>query len=205
MTACRINHLVFWADGVVLTAPGRAVWDVLAPGQSPDVKTRLELHRLEQRLADGTLPPDEFCVRAVALGRSSLPGATLPEKILEQIAPVSGMPEVLEELVCRRYTLSLASGAPRRWLIPALRRCGLERLFPEEQVWVAADWGGFPALLDSLLERGRIAPGRSLWVDHHSLRTTAALQRSVDAAVFVQSRQFHRDLGLWGLVPFQRS
>jgi beta-phosphoglucomutase-like phosphatase (HAD superfamily) len=202
MTACRINHLVFWADGVVLTAPGRTVWEVVAPGRKPDAKARLELHHLEQGLAGGTLSPDEFCARAVALGKSSLPGASLPEKMLEQIAPIGGMPEVLEELACRRYTLSLASGYPRRWLMPALERCGLASTFPGDQVWIAAELGGFPALLDALLGRGRIVPGRSLWVDDHSLRTTAALRCGIDAAVFVHARQFYRDLGLWGLVPF---
>jgi phosphoglycolate phosphatase-like HAD superfamily hydrolase len=201
MTVCRINHLVFWADGVVLTTPGRTAWEVVAHGRKPDAKTRLELHHLEQGLAGGRLSPDEFCARAVALGKSSLSGAGLAEQLIEQIAPIGGMPEVLEELACRRYTLSLASGYPRRWLMPALERCGLAGTFPGDQVWIAAELGGFPALLDALLERGRIVPGRSLWVDDHSLRTTAALRRGIDAAVFVHARQFYRDLGLWGLVP----
>jgi hypothetical protein len=202
MTACRINHLVFWADGVVVTRAGRAAWDAVAPGRRPDATTRLELHRLEQGLADGTLSPEEFCKKAGDLAGGSLPKGDLMEKLPNQIAPIPGMPEVLEELACRRCTLSLASGYPRQWLIPALTRCGLSHLLPEDQVWMAAEWGGFPQLLDSLLERGRIVPGRSLWVDHHSLRTAAALRLGIDAAVFVHVRQFYRDLGLWGLAPF---
>ncbi len=55
MTACRINHLVFWADGVLVTPAGQAAWDAIAPGRISDTKTRLELHNLEQGLADGTL------------------------------------------------------------------------------------------------------------------------------------------------------
>jgi hypothetical protein len=202
MTACRINHLVFWADGVVVTPAGRAAWDVISPGRKPDPKARLELHRLEQGMADGTLSPEEFCARTIDLGRSSLPTASLADKLPEQIAPIPGMAEVLEELACRRITLSLASGYPRQWLMPALKRCGLARQFPEEQVWIAAEWGGFPQILDSLLRRGQVVSGRSLWVDSHSLRTTAALRRGIDAAVFVHARQFYRDLGLWGLAPF---
>jgi phosphoglycolate phosphatase-like HAD superfamily hydrolase len=124
------------------------------------------------------------------------------ETLPDQIAPVPGMPEVLEELACRRLALSLVSGYPRQWLMPALERAGLAHRFPEDQVWAAAECGGFPQVLDLLLERSRIMPGRSLWVDHHSLRTTAALRRGIDAAVFVHARQFYRDLGLWGLVPF---
>jgi hypothetical protein len=200
MSACRIDHLVFWADGVVVTPAAAAAWRVLAPGREPDTKTRLELHRLEQGLADGTIPPDEFCARLVDLGRESLSGADLIETLPERIAPIAGMPEVLEDLACRQITLSLVCGAPRQWILPALQRAGLARLFPEDQVLIAAEWGGFPALLDALLEHGRITPGRSLWVDHHSLRTTATLRHGIDAAVFVHARQFYRDLGLWGLV-----
>ena len=199
MTACRINHLVFWADGVVVTPAGQAAWDFVAPGRKPDAKARLELHRLEQGLTGGTLSPDEFCARAVALGQSS-PSVGLMEKLPELITPIAGMPEVLEELACRRLTVSLVSSYPRPWLTPALERRGLAREFPEDQVWIAAELGGFPQLMDTLLEHDRIVPGRSLWVDHHSLRTTAALRRGIDAAVFVHARQFYRDLGLWGLV-----
>jgi hypothetical protein len=202
MTACRIDHLVFWADGVVVTPVGQAAWDLVAPGRRPDAKALLALHCLEQGLADGTLAPGEFCTQAVALGRSSLPLAGLAAKLPEQIAPIPGMSEVMEELACRRIALSLVSGYPRQWLMPALVRCGLTRFFPEEQVWIAAEHGGFPQTLDVLLDSGRIMPGHSLWVDHHSLRTAAALRRGVDAAVFVHARQFHRDLGLWRLVPF---
>jgi phosphoglycolate phosphatase-like HAD superfamily hydrolase len=203
MNACRIESLVFWADGVVVTPPGEAAWALIAPGHTPDAKARLGLHRLEEGLADGALSPDEFCARAAELGMAS--GAGLMEGLSAQIAPISGMPEVLEVLASRRVALSLVSACPRQWLIPALRRCGLGPLFPEERVWATAEYGGFPQILDALIEGARIAPGRSLWVDHHSLRTRAALRRGIDAAVFVHARQFHRDLGLWGLVPFPRT
>jgi hypothetical protein len=199
MTVCRINHLVFWADGVVVTPAGGAAWDAVAAGRRSDTKTRLALHYLEQGLADGTLSPEEFCKGVGDLAGGSLPKDDLMEKLPERIAPIARMPEVLEELDGLRTSLSLASGYPRQWLIPALERCDLARWFSPDQVWIAAEWGGFPRLLDALLERGRIVSGRSLWVDHHSLRTTAALRRGIDAAVFVHTRQFYRDLGLWGL------
>jgi hypothetical protein len=201
MSACRIDHLVFWADGVVVTPPSEVAWGLIAPERRPDAKARLRLHRLEEGLADGALSPEEFCASAADLCGGS--GTGLTESLSGQIAPIAGMPEVLKELACRRLTLSLVSTWPKQWLTPALKRCGLGPLFPDEQVWTAAEWGGFPQVLDALIKEGRIEPGRSLWVDHHSLRTGAALRRGVDAAVFVHARQFHRDLGLWGLVPFQ--
>ena len=203
MNGCRIEALVFWSDGVTLTPPGDAAWTLIAPKRRPDAGERLALHRWEQELANGTLSPEEFCRRATELGNGSAAG--LLEALPEQIVPIAGMPEVLEELVRRGLSLSLVSAYPRQWLIPALKSGGLEQLFPEQQVWPASEWGGFPQLLDALIESDRITPGRSMWVDHHSLRTKAALARGVDAAVFVHIRQFYRDLGLWGLVPSQRS
>jgi beta-phosphoglucomutase-like phosphatase (HAD superfamily) len=136
MSACRINHLVFWADGAVVTPAGQAVWDFLAPGRRADAKERLELHRLEQGLADGALSPEQFCTSLVALSRSSQTVPHLMETLPGQIVPIAGMPEVLEELACRRLALSLVSGYPRQWLSPAMERCGLAREFPEGQTWL---------------------------------------------------------------------
>jgi phosphoglycolate phosphatase-like HAD superfamily hydrolase len=200
MTACRIDHLVFWAGGVVTTSLWQAAWDALGAGRQPSTKDRLELHRLELDLLGGALSPEEFCARAARLRGSAGTSIDLMDSLPSHIAPIPGMPEILEDLACRRLTLSLASDIPRPWLMPALERTGLARWFAADQVWVAAEEGGFPALLDALLRNGQIAPGRSLWVDHHSLRTSEALRRGVDAAVFVHPRQFHRDLGLWQLV-----
>jgi FMN phosphatase YigB (HAD superfamily) len=202
MMSCRISHLVFWAGGVVVTPVWQAAWDAVCPGRKPETAERLELHRLEQDLSAGALSPEAFCERAAKLGRSAVTANDLLERLPTRIALIPGMPEILEELACRGRTLSLVSDVPRRWLLPALEREGLTRWFAHDQVWFAAEEGGFPALLDALLQRGQVIPGQSLWVDDHSLRTAEALRRGVDAAVFVRPRQFYRDLGLWGLVPF---
>ncbi len=200
MSTCRIQHLVFWAGGVVLTPPRQAVWEALAPGRTPDPRAAHGLHRLEQALADGSLSPEEFCRRAAEIAGVAAPADALSRRLPEHITAVAGMPEVIAGLA-GRSALSLASDYPRRWLEPALERAGLARLFGGERAWIVAEWGGFPRALEAWIEAGRIAPGRALWVDHHSLRTSAALRRGVDAAVFVHARQFYRDLGLWGLVP----
>lgn len=200
MKACRINHLVFWVGGVVLTPPGQAVWQALAPGHAPDPRAAQELHRLEQALADGSLSPEAFCRRAAEMAQVAAPAEVLSQALPEHIAPIEGMPEVIAGLA-ERNALSLASDYPRRWLAPALERAGLARWFGDEQIWIVAEWGGFGHGLGAWIEAGLIAPGRTLWVDHHSLRTSAALRRGVDAAVFVHARQFYRDLGLWGLAP----
>jgi hypothetical protein len=199
--ACRINHLVFWAGGVVVTPVWQATSEIVCPRRKPSTREQVELHRLEQGLLSGMLSPGEFCERAAILSGSAVTGSDLMEKLPTEIAPIPGMPEILEELACRCNALSLVSDYPREWLMPTLARTGLARWFAQDQVWIAAEEGGSPALLEALVRGGQIVPGRSLWVDHHSLRTSEALRRGVDAAVFVHPRQFYRDLGLWGLVP----
>lgn len=200
--SCRISHLVFWAGGVVVTPVWQAAWDALSLGRKPETAERLELHRLEQDLSGGALSPEVFCERAAKLGRSAGAANDLMEQLPTRIALIPGMPETLEELACRGRALSLVSDVPRRWLMPALEREGLTRWFAPDQVWMAPEEGGFPAVVDKLLQSGRLLPGKSLWVDHHSLRTAEVLRRGVDAAVFVHPRQLYRDLGLWGLAPF---
>jgi hypothetical protein len=201
MMESRIDHLVFWAGSVVLTPLWRAAWDALAPSDDPTPRSRQEMHGLERALYDGKLSPEEFCRTASEVSMSAVAAGDLLEKLPEHVAPIHGMPEVVSEL-SRKYQLSLASDYPCRWLAPALERAGLSQWFSLDQAWIVAEGGGFPRVLDALLEQGKIHPGRTLWVDVHSLRTSAALRRGIDAAVFVHARQFYRDLGLWGLVPF---
>jgi hypothetical protein len=203
MMACRITHLVFWAGGTVVTPVWQATWDLIAFGREPDASARLALHRLEQGLLGGGLSPEEFCEQAAALSGSRISASDLIEQLPARIDAIPGMPELLDGLTCRRIRLSLVADIPPRWLSPALQHTGLARWFSQDQVWPAAGEGGFPAVLETLLRRGEIVPGRSLWVDDNSLRTSEALRRGVDAAVFVRPRQLYRDLGLWGLVPFQ--
>jgi hypothetical protein len=203
--ACRINHLVFWAGGVAVTPIWQAAWDAVCPSRKPNTRERIELHRLEQGLAAGALSPEDFCARAVDLSGGSFTASDLMERLPAQIAPIPGMAEVYEELACRRLALSLVSDYPHQWLFPVLERTSLARWFAQDQVWMSAEEGGFPALLDPLLRSGQVKPRRSLWVDHHSLRTSEVLRRGLDAAVFVHPRQFYRDLGLWGLVSARSS
>jgi beta-phosphoglucomutase-like phosphatase (HAD superfamily) len=203
MMACRITHLVFWAGGVVVTPIWQAAWDAIGFDRQPDASARLELHGLEHGLASGTLSPEEFCEQAATLSESNISASELIEQLPARIDAIPGMPELLDDLSCRHIRLSLVAGIPRLWLSPALQRTGLAQWFAQDEVWTAADDGGFPAVLEALLRRGQIVPGRSLWVDDSSLRTSEALRRGVDAAVFVRPRQLYRDLGLWGLVPFQ--
>ncbi len=46
-----------------------------------------------------------------------------------------------------------------------------------------------------------IVPGQTLWVDAHSPRTSAALRKGIDAAIFEDAWRLRRDLGMWDLLP----
>ncbi len=110
------------------------------------------------------------------------------------------MPALLSDpaLTCE---LCLVSDYPAEWLLPALTRGGLARIFPACKIAYVADLGGFSGLLDALVERGVIMPGQTLWVDAHSPHTSAALRKGIDAAIFEDAWRLRRDLGMWGLLP----
>ena len=68
-----------------------------------------------------------------------------------------------------------------------------------------ADLGGFAGVLDALIASGLVMPGHTLWVDYHWPRTSEALRKGVDTAIFVDARRLRRDLALWRLMPFAAS
>jgi hypothetical protein len=110
------------------------------------------------------------------------------------------MPEMIRELA-GTSEISLASDYPREWLIPSLSRSGLTPYCHEHAIVYTAGLGGYTGLFERLVAAGAIIPGHTMWVDFHSRRTSEALSKGIDAAIFVDARRLRRDLGLWGLVP----
>ena len=167
-----------------------------APGQ------RRALLEAALALAGGREQPAGFSARAAAI--CGEPGETaaaqLQERLTNELAPLAGMPALLLDpaLTCE---LRLVSDYPAEWLLPALARSGLARIFPADEIAYVADLGGFSGMFDALVERGVIVPGRTLWVDAHSPRTSAALRKGIDAAIFEDARRLRRDLGMWRLLP----
>ena len=111
-----------------------------------------------------------------------------------------GMPLLLSDpaLTCE---MRLVSDYPSVWLLPALARSGLAGVFPAAEISYVADLGGFSGMFDALIARRVILPGNTLWVDYHSPRTSEALRKGIDAAIFVDARRLRRDFGLWRLAP----
>ncbi len=198
----RITRLTMMAGGVVLPSLPGAAASFLAPGRELPGGQRRALLEASLPLAEGREQPARFCARAAAIcGEPGEPAAAqLHERLADELAPLAGMPALLFDpaLTCE---LRLVSDYPAEWLLPTLARSGLARIFPAGEIAYVADLGGFPGLFDALVERRVIVPGQTLWVDAHSPRTSAALRKGIDAAIFEDARRLRRDLGMWRLLP----
>jgi hypothetical protein len=190
------------AGGVVLPPLPGAAASFLAPGRELPPAQRRALLEAALALAGGREQSAGFCARAAAIcGELGEPAAAqLHERLANELTPLAGIPALLSDpaLTCE---LRLVSDYPAEWLLPALARSGLARIFPAGEIAYVADLGGFPGLFDALVERRVIVPGRTLWVDAHSPRTSAALRKGIDAAIFEDARRLRRDLGMWRLLP----
>ena len=200
--AQRITRLMLLAGGVVLPTLAEAAASFLAPGRMLTPGQRLGLQQAAHVLAEGREQPAQFCVRAAEIcgAHGEAAASLLYEKLTDDLSPQPGMPSLLTDptLVCE---MRLASDYPAVWLLPALARSGLAGAFSAAEISYVADLGGFAGLFDTLIAQRVISPGHTLWVDYHSPRTSEALRKGVDAAIFVDARRLRRDLALWRLMP----
>jgi len=202
IVAPRITRLILIAGGVVLPSLPQAAASLLAPGVELPPARRRALLDAALACAEGRGPLGQFCAAAVEIcgERSETAAGRLHERLANELAPLDGMPALLSDLALT-YELCLISDYPAEWLLPALARGGLGRIFPASEIAYVADLGGFPGIFDALVERGMIVPGQTLWVDAHSPRTSEALRQGIDAAIFEDAWRLRRDLGMWGLLP----
>jgi len=200
--AQRITRLMLLAGGVVLPTLAEAAASFLVPGRTLTPGQRLGLQQVAHALAEGREQPAQFCVRAAEIcgERGGTAASLLDERLSKELPPQPGMPSLLSDpaLTCE---MRLVSDYPAVWLLPALARSGLARVFPAAEISFVADLGGFAGMFDALIARRVILPGNTLWVDYHSPRTSEALRKGIDAAIFVDARRLRRDLGLWRLAP----
>jgi len=200
--APRITRLTLIAGGVVLPSLPQAAASLLAPGVELPRAQRRGLMNAALACAEGRESPHQFCAAAAAIcgERSETTAGRLQERLVNELALLEDMPALLEDLALT-CELCLVSDYPAEWLLPALTRGGLARIFPAGEIAYVADFGGFSGLFDTLVERGVIVPGQTLWVDAHSPRTSAALRKGIDAAIFEDAWRLRRDLGMWDLLP----
>jgi hypothetical protein len=198
-----IDGLVFIGGGVIVPRLSELALDALFPDRGAAAEVRLEAAALERKLACGMLAPDAYCRRLLAVSGSDRRAPDLADAICEKVAPRSNVPSLLADLAAR-VDLQLVCDYPRAWWEPAAARHELDQFFSGEAIFYAAEQGlppDYRAYFEALVSAGVIRRGRSLWVDHHSPRTSAAIRGGVHAAIFVDAERFRRDLGLWGLLP----
>lgn len=127
-----------------------------------------------------------------------LEGVVVSPSSVHQIKP--GMAEVLDALH-HRLELWLVSSSLSQQVAAVISKNSLDRWFEDEAIYSLPEYiSGHQALLQSLVEAGVIIPGKSLWIDHHPVRTMLAVRQGIDASVFVDSKRLYRDLGLWGII-----
>jgi hypothetical protein len=200
--AQRITRLAIMAGGVVLPSLAEAASAFLAAGRELTPAQRGGLQQAARALAEGKTEPMPFCAQAAGICgvQDGAAAARLHEQLASELAPNSGVPSLVAD-VAQSYEVRLVSDYPAAWLLPALRRSGLAHCFPKAAIAYVAGLGGFAGMFDALISGSVLAPGHTLWVDSHSLRTSEALRKGVDATIFVDARRFRRDLGLWRLIP----
>lgn len=199
----RINHLVFWVGGVITEKISSVTRRILHGTRRIDSQIQIGLSNLENRLCKGAIEPNRYCQEAIKLSRSRMDPATLADQLGQSCRVEPGIRSLLEEL-SDRCRLSLVSDWPRCWLVPGMHHSDLNGFFSEDDVFIVSEDAtitDLPGLFDELVASGIIVPRISLWVDHHSLRASAAIRLGIDATLYVDTRRLHRDLVLWDLLP----
>lgn len=117
----------------------------------------------------------------------------------EKIQP--GMADVFDELH-DRFELWLVSYSAPEQVAAIISKNSLAKWFKGGAVYsLPEDVVGHESMLQAMGEAGVIIPGKSLWIDHHPIRTMLAVRQGIDAGIFVDGRRLYRDLWLWGMVP----
>lgn len=199
----RIEHLVFIAGGVIVPRLTELALAILFPCGEPSAEIMMQATSLERKVVQGMLTPDAYCQRLSEVCGMARQATVLSEAICERLTPQACMLSLLAELALR-LDLRLVCDYPRAWWEPVSARHGLDRFFANESIYYTDEVGDradYAAFLQALVADGAIRPGRTLWVDYHSPRTSAAIRTGIDAAIFVDIPRLRRDLGLWKIVP----
>ncbi len=183
----------------------QATLALLNPDPQPDAGSLRNLFGLEKALTTGEISPQAYCRQVIQQTRARTSPGELIAGVLERTALLPGMLPLIKEL-SERVDLGLVSDYPGEWVTPIIDRSGLSAYFPAGPDQVIGELGAkldYAGLFRLLIERDVFKPGSSMWVDHNSLRCMAAIRQGIDVAIFVDARRLYRDLGLWGLVPFE--
>jgi len=165
---------------------------------NPEISLDLvNLTQLEMGFSLGQLPEDKLFLAFGELAQNVHVGKDHPPTIMLN----TSMQPVLE-LLAKEFELVLFLDYPNAWGNPLLQDKSFFQYF---QQIVPVDFAGtnesYDMLFDNLISEGFMEQGNSVLVDWNPLRTKAALNAGLDAAIFEDTNRFYRDLGLWGIVP----
>jgi hypothetical protein len=114
------------------------------------------------------------------------------------------MAKVLDELN-HRFELWLVSNYAHEQVSAIILNNSLAQWFENNAVYsIPKPIKDNEAILQSLVDAEVIIPGKSLWIDHHPIRTMLAIRSGIDSSIFVDGDRLYRDLWLWGMVPLDK-
>jgi FMN phosphatase YigB (HAD superfamily) len=200
----NIHQYYFVFGGVIVKPLCEIVLEQLRSLNDPAWQRKYQdLYDLETRLSLGNIAKADFFQKAASLSAFELKADELEAMVFKKAEPIPGIMDILNELHGKNV-LFLFSQYPPEIYAPLGSRFGLELLIPRKNVSFASEMSlqnMTTAIIEKLcLEQGLI-PGRSLWVDSDSHRTSAAIREGVDAIIYVDSRRLRREIALRGLLP----
>ena len=191
----RIRRFVMLAGGVLLPRISTRVWQISVAKTLDAVR----LHQLENHLALGQLSFDAFCAELAKLTQGT--DINWKSDLPLRMVPNDAMRPILD-ILSKEFELVLLSDYPAAWGDPIIPSASFANYF-DQIVYMAqaGPYSDYDAVFAHLIGNNTMRPGSTVLVDWHSLRTRSALNAGLDAAIFVDTARFYRDLGLWGIVP----
>ncbi len=191
----RIKRFAFLLGGVLVPRIG----DVIQPLRPDFSLDTVELYQLKKQLTLGQLSLNDFCKRLESL--SSEIDVSWERDFPLLITYNEAMQPVLD-ILARDFELVLLADYPTPWSDGILKRSPFSGYFSQiVEIASAGPYESYRSLFANLLNIAVIHPGNTILVDWNSHRTRSAISVGLDAAIFVDTARFYRDLGLWGIVP----
>ena len=192
----RIELIVFFWSGVLVTR-----FSEIFSRQDSSKDLEITLNRIENKLSFGQIGIDEFHRLLNPLFPTVNPDQ-IQSSIISKVKSTSEIGPLLSKLD-GEYELKLIAMYPPAWVMAILDQTSQDKFFTEGDCYFIDEqlpFENYSSLMNNLIEKKFVKPGNSLLVDHHPLRTSAAIRAGLDAAIFVDSSRLNRDLStLWGL------
>lgn len=199
-----IDHFIFVLNDALCNSLSREIIQFLSTRQRlVDEAARQALFKLENDYIAGKYPKEKFFEKTAGIFKLEITAEELEKAIVDRLVPTRGIPGVLAELQTR-FSLTLFSQFSPELLHQISSLSALKEYFPEESILYACEMGSTDqpvSLVKKFIAMGRIHPGKSIWVDSSSARTSASIRAGVDAIIFLNSEKLRREIALRGLLP----